>query len=558
MNYSITVAGTTVTDVNAGDVFGDGKVSFTPATATHPNTLRLNNYRKTDAHTEIVSGLDNLTIVFSGSNALGSNSRFYGVIRSTVPSAVLALKGIPGVDSPSTIDLETFNDRSPIEGFQRVDLDGAYLYSYYPFWYGVFKDWSQTEKKGYVTGDGPLHGMSITTEVCYPLWVSDDGYNIYQVTAANSVVGGSSFSVNGSTNTLKLNNANLARIVSGFDNLTIDLVGDNNLVNLYDTATAVRSINKDAELTFTKSGSSGSLALQNVSSGIYSVISGFKSIAYNGLYLNTSVPPRYKSKDVSGNNTIVTYSLVNALDDNVIHSATINTTETYPLWVNGLQVTSANAGSIGNVNPGAPAGIGISENVAGKGCSVKYASGVLEFDNVHLSASNNAIVSDLANLTVKIKGLNYFNGVNNYFTSISGGTLTFSGDGEDAELEMVNHTGFIGFGTIDYDKVYFGDQKGLGYIKYLKAPTMWGTDGTVGLDVKFQGDDVNGVTYWYSIDYAGSTPDVSNTQLSTTVSSVGGTNVQMGTVTMSDPGVVTAYAKYKWSQLVYSGCNQDW
>ena len=39
VNYSLTIAGTTVTDVNKTDVLGDGKVSFDPAT----NTLTLNN-----------------------------------------------------------------------------------------------------------------------------------------------------------------------------------------------------------------------------------------------------------------------------------------------------------------------------------------------------------------------------------------------------------------------------------------------------------------------------------------------------------------------------------
>jgi hypothetical protein len=532
-NYNITIAGISITDTNAGNVFGDGKVSFTPATATTPNILRLNNYKKTDNDAKIVSGLDNLTIEFSGSNVLGRNSRYYGIIQSTVSTAVLTLKGISGSTASSTLELNSFNDNSVIEGFGRVDLDGAYLNYYQPFSYGSFTNWNNVEKKGYVIDDGLLHGLVITTDVCYPLWISDDGYSIYQMTDASSVVSGATFSVNGSTNTLTLNNANLARIVSGLDNLTIDLVGDNSIVNLYDAASVVRSINEDGVLTFTKSGSSGSLALQNASNSNYSIVSGFKSIAYNGLYLNTSVPPQYKSN-----------SLVNAINDNVINSATINSIETYPLWVNGLQVTSANAGSIENGNPGAAAGIGISENVAGKGCSVKYESGVLEFDNVNLTATNNAIVTGLADLTVKIKGLNYFKGANNYFTSINGSTLTFSGDGEDAELEMVNHVGFEGFSTIDYDKVYFGGDKGLNFIKYLKAPTMRGTEVEGGLDVEFQGDDASGISYWYSIDYAGTALDVSNTQLSTTVLSYGGPNVQTGTMTMSGPGVVTAYAKY--------------
>ncbi len=546
VNYNITIAGKTITDTNAANVFNDGKVSFTPATATTPNILKLNSYIKTDNDAKIVSGLDNLTIEFSNENRLGNSGNSLGIIQSTVPTAVLTLKGVPGAGVSSTLVLNAYNDNSVIEGFGRVDMDGAYLNFYQPLSYGFFKDWSGAEKKGYVIDGEQLHGLVITTDVCYPLWVSDDGYNFNQMTAASSVVGGATFSVNGSTNTLTLNNANVAKIVSGLDNLTINLVGDNSIVNT-DTVTLVRSLNKNGALTFTKSGSSASLTLQH-RSGIYSIVSGFKSITYNGLYLNTSVPPQYKSINVvSGNNTYITNSLVSALNDNVINSATINTTRTYPLWVNGLQVTSANASSIENGSPGAAAGIGISENAANKGCSVKYANGVLEFDNVNLTASNNAIVSGLTNLTVKIKRLNHFKGANNYFTSINGGSLTFSGDGEDAELELVNHTGFVGFGTIDYDKVYFGGEKGLNFIKYLKAPTMGGSETTGGLDVTFQGDNANGITYWYSIDYEGTTPDVSNTQLSTTVSSYGATNVQTGTMTMSGPGVVTAYAKYNYT-----------
>lgn len=223
-NYNITIAGTTITDMNAGDVFNDGKVSFTPATATTPNILKLNSYSKTDDDAMIVSGLDNLTIEFSGSNVLGSNSIYYGIIQSTVSTAVLTLKGIPALTASSTLELNSFNYHSVVEGFGRVDMDGAYLKHYQPFTYGSFKDGNNVGKKGYVIEDGLLHGLVITTDVCYPLWVSNDGYNIFQMTAASSVVGGATFSVNGSANTLTLNNANLARIVSGLDNLTINLV----------------------------------------------------------------------------------------------------------------------------------------------------------------------------------------------------------------------------------------------------------------------------------------------------------------------------------------------
>ena len=548
VDYNISIAGTIITDGNAGDVFGDQKVSFTPATGTAPNILRLNNYSETSKEARIVSGLDNLTIEFSGSNVLGQNSRYYGIIQSTVSTAVLTLKGIPGSTAPSTLDLNSFNDHSVIEGFERVDLDEAYFNFYQPFSFGSFKDWQGSKKKGYLVHGGLLHGLTITTEVCYPIWVNDDGYNLYQMTAANPVVGGATFSVRGSTNTLTMNSINLAQIVSGLDNLTIDLEGDNSIAHPYgDTATVIRSINENGTLTFKKSGSSASLTLHNLSNSIYSIISGFKSIDYNGLYLNTSAPPQYKSIDVSDvNYTSITNSLVNVINDDPIHGATINTTETYPLWVNGLQVTSANAGSIENGNPSAAAGIGISANASVKPYSVKYANNVLEFDNVHLTSPNTnyAIVSGLADLTVKFKGLSYFTGANTYFRSVKNGKLTFTTDEEDAAIEMVNHVSFEGFATVDYNKAYLDPTKGLATIGALKAPTMSGTEGTGGQQVTFTSNNVpSGVNFYYTIDYADETADVGETPI--TMTSYG--NGISGTMTLSGPGVVTAYAKFSYS-----------
>lgn len=67
VNYSLTIAGTTVTDVNKTDVLGDGKVSFDPAT----NTLTLNNATiETTGNSAIIWSdfASTLTIMLKGTN----------------------------------------------------------------------------------------------------------------------------------------------------------------------------------------------------------------------------------------------------------------------------------------------------------------------------------------------------------------------------------------------------------------------------------------------------------------------------------------------------------
>ena len=386
--------------------------------------------------------------------------------------------------------------------------------------------------------------------VNYDLWIGGN-----RVTSVNA---GNFFNDNGNTvsfspatattpNTLKLKGADISgNIVSNLDNLTIELTGTNSILKA-DTGTVIRSDNASAILTITKTGTAASLTLtnnnQNYASSSPSIISGFSSIDYTGLYLNSPAPTKYVRTAIPNAEL---NSLVNSIDNLCIHSATFTTTETYPLWINDIQFTVENASNIASVGTGAAAGIGISANVADNPYSVKYANNVLEFDNVILDAQSNdfAIVSGLSDLTVKFKGYNYFKGKNTYFTSSNNGKLTFTTDEENAEIAMENHVSFEGFATIDYSKVYLNPIKGLATIGALKAPTMSGMSVTGGQQVTFMSNTVpNGVSFYYTIDYADETADVDETQI--TMSDNG--NGISGTMVLSGPGVVTAYAKFTYT-----------
>ena len=208
----------------------------------------------------------------------------------------------------------------------------------------------------------------------YDLWL---GKNMFaagtQVTAANAsdllgslagATGSMSFSPN--TNTLVLNNAAFGQnIISGLDDLTIEFSGANSIILDGDTGTIIRSDNENATLTFKHTGTADSLYLRHYNdseSNNFSIISGFKTIDYStaGLYMKSLTPTKYVSHSVG--NTATLMSLLSAasrlsrrtdtgsesIEYPCINSATITTTQTYPVWVKGIQVTSDNINNILN------------------------------------------------------------------------------------------------------------------------------------------------------------------------------------------------------------------
>ena len=135
VNYSLTIAGTTVTDVNKTDVLGDGKVSFDPAT----NTLTLNNATiQTTGNSAIIWSdfASTLTIMLKGTDNYISMSGvpdYTGAIHTMGrllitseenPSSVAELKIVTsGTDGAPAI--WSYSDDIFIENPISVNLQGA-------------------------------------------------------------------------------------------------------------------------------------------------------------------------------------------------------------------------------------------------------------------------------------------------------------------------------------------------------------------------------------------------------------------------------------------------
>lgn len=135
VNYSLTIAGTTVTDVNKTDVLGDGKVSFDPAT----NTLTLNNATiETTGNSAIIWSdfASTLTIMLKGTNNYISMSGvpdYTGAIHTMGrllitseenPSSIAELKIVTsGTDGAPAI--WSYSDDIFIENPISVNLQGA-------------------------------------------------------------------------------------------------------------------------------------------------------------------------------------------------------------------------------------------------------------------------------------------------------------------------------------------------------------------------------------------------------------------------------------------------
>ena len=264
----------------------------------------------------------------------------------------------------------------------------------------------------------------------YDLWL---GKNMFaagtQVTAANAsdllgslagATGSMSFSPN--TNTLVLNNAAFGQnIISGLDDLTIEFSGANSIILDGDTGTVIRSTNANATLTFKHTGTADSLYLRhrNDNDGnTFSILSGFKSIDYStdGLYLKSYSPTKYVSYNTGASATLM--SLLSAASrvsrrfnpDNeeitypCINSATITTTQTYPVWVKGIQVTADNFDNIldDKISPSA---------------YYDDANKILTLDGAYLNyagTDRNAVVSGIKELNVLLKNNSVISIQNNY------------------------------------------------------------------------------------------------------------------------------------------------
>ena len=452
--YPLWIGGTQVTSANKNAI-GDasiksgGTVVFDGVSKLTFNTVET----KSGNNTPIISGLPSLTIHFSGANSLSAisyNNAIFTTDDNTNAALVMESDG-----GGATLALESAY--GPIQGFTTLSCSsGTYLSSAEPMYYG--KDAYNVYRL--IDPNNDIHyfmDVAFISDVTYPLWIGDN-----QVTAANGgdVFGNSTsaFTATELGNTLSLNDLSVSdgNIVSGLDNLTIDLHGDNTVTLTSSDNAVIKSFNESAPLKFKTSGTaSKSLQLNNPTTGSSSVISGFASVDYMtaGLSLtntNQDVMAYNETQGalVDGNNTPV-------------HEASLSFTS-YNLTIAGTPVTSDNKDDV------------LTGSNAGKVVYTPHAtvtnSGTLTLNGATIDGT---IVSSLDNLTIEIKGANSLTGTSGYISysnpknPSATGTLTIKKGAEGSSLHLNNTTGpsaVGGFSSVTLDGTYLRANNSCEYV----------------------------------------------------------------------------------------------
>lgn len=282
VSYGLTVAGVTVSNVNASNVLGGATatVVFTPADNTAspatPATLTLNGATIAGS---IVSGLENLTVVINGENTTG---KIEGNTTTNTDKNI-TFKG--GTDGSTLTMTSTLN--SALEGFASVSYDGAYPVSSIPSkYYTGYQEYMALHGSSL---DYPLSTLTISTTPHYPLWIGATQINENNkddVFAGTALAGKVSY--NSTSKILSLTNAELSShyIMSDLDALTISVEGDC-VIAAADSSAAVRSMNGAATLTIAKKNSS-STDISTLKLGTdfsTASISWFNSVVYSDFIL---------------------------------------------------------------------------------------------------------------------------------------------------------------------------------------------------------------------------------------------------------------------------------
>ena len=287
--YNIRIAGTSVSEANKNDVFGDGKVSYD----NDKHTLTLNNATITmgngsdpDASTMEApcieySDSDPLTISIIGNNIIESNNGVspicqYSDIRSNlvfqkVDNAPCSLR----ISSPGETIIDGFKSIQGVNGVNNED--GHDLVA-------IAADELEIDE------ENGLHFKSSADKV-ESLVIADDyrlkvngvavsSYNASDVLSEDSQNKGKiSFKQENGNNILTLNGANIDSngIVSSVEELTIDLIGES------ETAGSIRAQGDNCRLIFTSAQENRGAAKLNFWYSVDTPISGFSegNVVYN-------------------------------------------------------------------------------------------------------------------------------------------------------------------------------------------------------------------------------------------------------------------------------------
>lgn len=220
--YALIVGDVQVTDANAADVLGDGKVSFTVSggqEATPVYTLTLKGATLT---APIKVGLSNLIFDIQGNNTITTSETCIQKMENTNPS--LTFKSTS--DIVGSLNLKNDNGgifSDDLYGKITINEEFAMILQYYD------KIYSNTY---YLT-----NGMTYEVKLAPSYGVTVGGMQIYEGNAAD-VIGegigdgeqGGMVSFDQETSTLTLTNASLYGIIrSSLPDLTIELIGDNSI-----------------------------------------------------------------------------------------------------------------------------------------------------------------------------------------------------------------------------------------------------------------------------------------------------------------------------------------
>lgn len=333
--YPLWVGGVQVTTDNENNITGRSISTLTDGFVKYDknsNTLKMS---WASLSQKIVSGLDqNLTIEISGTNTIDLCSQYDTavVIRATTSDKELHIKKM---DDYTTLTIRNFGDGGGlpvVSGFTSINLTDLNIESIVPAFY-IGADLVNPANNNH-----PINDVCFTSYLFYPLWI---GYSGIQVTGQNQgdILAGISTAMvsfeqsESGINTLTLNGfQDDLPILSGLDNLTIAISGDNTPTSSSGDR-YIQSFNPNATLTFKSLAAGSELGLEAMSESIFR---NFKSVDYttNGLYLMSDHPVMYTKLNGINN-------LIDPTNDSGIVNATITTTPYYPLWL--LEISYINS-----------------------------------------------------------------------------------------------------------------------------------------------------------------------------------------------------------------------
>lgn len=214
-SYPLFIGDTQVTEANADDVLGDGKVSFTVnggQEAAPTYTLKLNGATITGP---VKVGLPNLTFELREANTITTNETCIQNIAATV---VPSLTFMTNPDIEGSLILTNNNG-----GISEIGQGSISVSNDLAVFLTVYGEDDYTSNLYYIT-DGSTTAAKIVPS--YGVQIGEK-----QIYAGNTadVLGDGTVSFDKATNTLTLNGANTGALCSSLAELTVELIGNNTL-----------------------------------------------------------------------------------------------------------------------------------------------------------------------------------------------------------------------------------------------------------------------------------------------------------------------------------------